>query len=141
MVDEAAQADEVLEREGHRLPPFASQASTFTRSSSTNEGSAREKEEEFTEHFSNQFLYFRYAASAGSSRLGEMGHLLSSMQPVLRNDFFQETVGETETFTDDLPLLLAGRTDGAAIDGDPGVLVRLMGMLEAPDPDFTIVTP
>jgi len=40
-----------------------------------------------------------------------------------------------------LPLLLAGRTDGAAIDGDPGVLVRLMGMLEAPDPDFTIVTP
>ena len=40
-----------------------------------------------------------------------------------------------------LPLLLAGRTDGAAIDGDAGVLVRLMGVLEAPDPDFAIVTP
>jgi alkyl sulfatase BDS1-like metallo-beta-lactamase superfamily hydrolase len=40
-----------------------------------------------------------------------------------------------------LPLLLAGRTDGAAIDGDAGVLTRLVGVLEAPDPDFAIVTP
>jgi len=40
-----------------------------------------------------------------------------------------------------LPLLLEGRTDGAAFDGDAGVLARLMGLLEAPDPDFAIVTP
>jgi linear primary-alkylsulfatase len=40
-----------------------------------------------------------------------------------------------------LPLLLAGRTDGATIDGDAAVLLRLTGVLEAPDPDFAIVTP
>jgi alkyl sulfatase BDS1-like metallo-beta-lactamase superfamily hydrolase len=40
-----------------------------------------------------------------------------------------------------LPLLLAGTTDGAAIDGDASVLARLLGVLEAPDPDFAIVTP
>ena len=40
-----------------------------------------------------------------------------------------------------LPLLLAGRTDGAAIDGDAGVLLRLTSLLEAPDPGFEIVTP
>ena len=40
-----------------------------------------------------------------------------------------------------LPLLLAGTTDGAVIDGDPSVLARLLGVLEAPDPDFAIVTP
>ncbi len=40
-----------------------------------------------------------------------------------------------------LPLLLAGRTEGAAIDGDAAVLARLMGLLEAPDPGFAIVTP
>jgi alkyl sulfatase BDS1-like metallo-beta-lactamase superfamily hydrolase len=40
-----------------------------------------------------------------------------------------------------LPLLLAGRTDGATIVGDAGVLLRLTGLLEAPDPGFAIVTP
>ena len=40
-----------------------------------------------------------------------------------------------------LPLLLAGSTEAATIDGDAGVLLRLMGVLEAPDPDFPIVTP
>jgi alkyl sulfatase BDS1-like metallo-beta-lactamase superfamily hydrolase len=37
--------------------------------------------------------------------------------------------------------LLAGSTDGMEIEGDPGVLVRLAAVLEAPDPDFAIVTP
>ena len=40
-----------------------------------------------------------------------------------------------------LPGLLAGSTEGAAIEGDASVLVRLMAVLEAPDPDFAIVTP
>jgi alkyl sulfatase BDS1-like metallo-beta-lactamase superfamily hydrolase len=40
-----------------------------------------------------------------------------------------------------LPRLLAGTTDGAVIDGDASVLARLLGVLEAPDPDFAIVTP
>jgi alkyl sulfatase BDS1-like metallo-beta-lactamase superfamily hydrolase len=40
-----------------------------------------------------------------------------------------------------LPGLLAGSTDGAAIEGDASVLARLMAVLEAPDPDFAIVTP
>ena len=39
-----------------------------------------------------------------------------------------------------LPGLLAGSTEGIAIDGDPRVLSRLVALLEAPDPDFNIVT-
>ena len=40
-----------------------------------------------------------------------------------------------------LPGLLAGSTEGATLEGDAGVLARLMAVLEAPDPDFAIVTP
>ncbi len=40
-----------------------------------------------------------------------------------------------------LPGLLAGRTDGMALEGDPTVLRRLAAVLDAPDPDFAIVTP
>ena len=40
-----------------------------------------------------------------------------------------------------LPGILAGRLEGATLDGDRSVLERLMGVLEAPDPDFAIVTP
>lgn len=36
--------------------------------------------------------------------------------------------------------LLAGSTEGMTIEGDPGVLARLVAVLEAPDPDFAIVT-
>ncbi|MFN8520354.1 MAG: alkyl sulfatase dimerization domain-containing protein [Chloroflexota bacterium] len=37
--------------------------------------------------------------------------------------------------------LLAGQTDGMAVEGDAGVLARLAGVLQAPDPAFDIVTP
>ena len=37
--------------------------------------------------------------------------------------------------------LLAGRTDGMEIEGDLGVLERLLAVLQAPDPAFAIVTP
>jgi alkyl sulfatase BDS1-like metallo-beta-lactamase superfamily hydrolase len=37
--------------------------------------------------------------------------------------------------------LLAGKMDGLQADGDRAVLDRLMAILEAPDPDFAIVTP
>jgi alkyl sulfatase BDS1-like metallo-beta-lactamase superfamily hydrolase len=37
--------------------------------------------------------------------------------------------------------LLAGSTEGMTTEGDTGVLARLMAVLEAPDPDFDIVTP
>jgi alkyl sulfatase BDS1-like metallo-beta-lactamase superfamily hydrolase len=40
-----------------------------------------------------------------------------------------------------LPGLLMGSTDGVTLDGDPTVLGRLMAVLDAPDPDFAIVTP
>ena len=40
-----------------------------------------------------------------------------------------------------LPGLLMGNTDGVTLDGDPTVLARLMAVLDAPDPDFAIVTP
>ena len=40
-----------------------------------------------------------------------------------------------------LPGLLAGQTSGMAMNGDTGVLGRLVALLEAPDPDFAIVTP
>jgi alkyl sulfatase BDS1-like metallo-beta-lactamase superfamily hydrolase len=40
-----------------------------------------------------------------------------------------------------LPGLLAGHTDGVSLEGDAAVLGRLMALLEAPDPDFAIVTP
>jgi alkyl sulfatase BDS1-like metallo-beta-lactamase superfamily hydrolase len=40
-----------------------------------------------------------------------------------------------------LPGLLAGSLEGATLDGDRSVIERLMGVLEAPDPDFAIVTP
>ena len=36
--------------------------------------------------------------------------------------------------------LLAGSTEGMTIEGAPGVLARLVAVLEAPDPDFAIVT-
>jgi alkyl sulfatase BDS1-like metallo-beta-lactamase superfamily hydrolase len=37
--------------------------------------------------------------------------------------------------------LLAGQLDGVSVEGDPTVLGRLMTVLDAPDPDFAIVTP
>jgi alkyl sulfatase BDS1-like metallo-beta-lactamase superfamily hydrolase len=37
--------------------------------------------------------------------------------------------------------LLAGKTEGMKTEGDTGILERLMPVLEAPDPDFAIVTP
>lgn len=37
--------------------------------------------------------------------------------------------------------LLAGSTEGMKVEGDTGVLKRLMAVLEAPDPNFNIVTP
>ncbi len=37
--------------------------------------------------------------------------------------------------------LLAGQMDGVSVEGDPAVLGRLMAVLDAPDPDFAIVTP
>jgi alkyl sulfatase BDS1-like metallo-beta-lactamase superfamily hydrolase len=37
--------------------------------------------------------------------------------------------------------LLGGQMDGVPIEGDPAVLGRLMAVLDAPDPDFAIVTP
>ncbi len=40
-----------------------------------------------------------------------------------------------------LPGLLAGVTEGIGIEGDASVLGRLMAVLDAPDPDFAIVTP
>jgi alkyl sulfatase BDS1-like metallo-beta-lactamase superfamily hydrolase len=40
-----------------------------------------------------------------------------------------------------LPGLLMGSTDGVTLEGDPTVLGRLMAVLDAPDPDFAIVTP
>jgi alkyl sulfatase BDS1-like metallo-beta-lactamase superfamily hydrolase len=38
-------------------------------------------------------------------------------------------------------LLATGNADGAAIDGDAGVLGKLIGLLDAPDPNFAVVTP
>ncbi len=41
-----------------------------------------------------------------------------------------------------LPQLLASaRPDGIDLSGDPGVLGRLMALIDDPDPDFAIVTP
>ena len=40
-----------------------------------------------------------------------------------------------------LPGLLAGSTAGIVYEGDVAVLGRLMAVLDAPDPDFAIVTP
>jgi len=40
-----------------------------------------------------------------------------------------------------LPGLLAGQTAGTAVEGDTSVLARLVSLLEAPHPDFAIVTP
>ena len=40
-----------------------------------------------------------------------------------------------------LPGLLAGSSTGITLEGDATVLARLMAVLEAPDPDFAIVTP
>jgi alkyl sulfatase BDS1-like metallo-beta-lactamase superfamily hydrolase len=40
-----------------------------------------------------------------------------------------------------LPGLLGGSMQGMTLDGDGAVLGRLMAVLEAPDPDFAIVTP
>ena len=38
-------------------------------------------------------------------------------------------------------LLLAGRTEGVEMSGDPGALTTLIGLIDAPDPDFAVVTP
>jgi len=38
-------------------------------------------------------------------------------------------------------LLLAGRTEGVEMSGDPGVLATLVGLIDSPDPDFAVVTP
>jgi alkyl sulfatase BDS1-like metallo-beta-lactamase superfamily hydrolase len=40
-----------------------------------------------------------------------------------------------------LPALAAGRHEGITIEGDQAVLGRLMSALDAPDPNFAIVTP
>jgi alkyl sulfatase BDS1-like metallo-beta-lactamase superfamily hydrolase len=40
-----------------------------------------------------------------------------------------------------IALLATGETDGVAIDGDTGVLTKLIGLLDEPDPTFAIVTP
>jgi alkyl sulfatase BDS1-like metallo-beta-lactamase superfamily hydrolase len=40
-----------------------------------------------------------------------------------------------------MPGLLAGSLEGASLEGDRSVIERLMGVLEAPDPGFAIVTP
>ena len=40
-----------------------------------------------------------------------------------------------------LPAILVGRMDGIDLAGDPTVLQRLLGVLDAPDPDFEIVRP
>nr|WP_280217714.1 alkyl sulfatase C-terminal domain-containing protein [Nocardia neocaledoniensis] len=38
--------------------------------------------------------------------------------------------------------ILAGKgLDGIDVSGDPGVLQRLLGLLDDPDPNFPIVTP
>ena len=38
--------------------------------------------------------------------------------------------------------LLAGHgLDGIAVTGDPATLLRLLGVLDSPDPSFAIVTP
>ena len=40
-----------------------------------------------------------------------------------------------------LALLMAGKADGVVMTGDSGVLGRLIGLLDDPDPEFAIVTP
>jgi alkyl sulfatase BDS1-like metallo-beta-lactamase superfamily hydrolase len=40
-----------------------------------------------------------------------------------------------------LPGLLVGQVAGMTMEGDTGVLARLVAVLDAPDPDFAIVTP
>jgi alkyl sulfatase BDS1-like metallo-beta-lactamase superfamily hydrolase len=40
-----------------------------------------------------------------------------------------------------LPGLLGGSTDGMTVEGDAGVLGRLIALLETPDRPFAIVTP
>ncbi|MFI5891824.1 alkyl sulfatase C-terminal domain-containing protein [Actinoplanes sp. NPDC051513] len=40
-----------------------------------------------------------------------------------------------------LPALAGRGHDGITIDGDPEVLGRLTSVLDAPDPNFAIVTP
>ena len=40
-----------------------------------------------------------------------------------------------------LPGLLVGATDGLELEGDGAVVARLIAVLDAPDPDFAIVTP
>jgi alkyl sulfatase BDS1-like metallo-beta-lactamase superfamily hydrolase len=37
--------------------------------------------------------------------------------------------------------LLAGSTEGMTVEGDAGVLDRLVAVLESPDPGFDIITP
>jgi len=63
------------------------------------------------------------------------GVLVHHVAPV---DDVQVTVTTTRAA---LPGLLAGRTEGIRIEGDAAVLGRLMQLLEAPDPEFAIVTP
>ena len=40
-----------------------------------------------------------------------------------------------------LPALLAGGTQGIALEGDTTILARLLAVLEAPDPGYGIVPP
>ncbi len=40
-----------------------------------------------------------------------------------------------------LPGILGGSLEGVALEGDPAVLQRLLGLLDQPDPDFAIITP
>jgi hypothetical protein len=38
-------------------------------------------------------------------------------------------------------LLVGGKANGIDMSGDPGVLSKLVNLIEEPDPDFAMVTP
>jgi hypothetical protein len=40
-----------------------------------------------------------------------------------------------------MALLMAGVTDGPHLDGDAGVLATIVGLTDAPNPDFAVVEP
>jgi alkyl sulfatase BDS1-like metallo-beta-lactamase superfamily hydrolase len=60
-------------------------------------------------------------------------------RPVRTSDDADLTV--TLTKPQLLAMLGGGGTDGVRFDGDAGILSRLLGLLDAPDPMFPIVTP